>query len=77
MGTVIGVAVGYALGTRAGEEGWSEFRDAWKVISSSEELRDMLSAGIGVARDLIGRGSEMLAGALGSERNGARLRPVA
>jgi hypothetical protein len=77
MGTIIGVVIGYALGTRAGEDGWEEFRDAWKVISSSEEVRDMLSAGFAITREFLGRGSEMLADALGGSRDGAQLRPVA
>jgi hypothetical protein len=77
MGTIIGVVIGYALGTRAGEDGWEEFRDAWKVISSSDEVRDMLSAGFAMTRDLLGRGSVMLAGALSGSGDGAELRQVA
>ena len=66
MGTVIGVVVGYALGTRAGEQGWEEFRESWKVITSSEEVRDLISGGLSMARQLIGRGGEYLAGAAGT-----------
>jgi hypothetical protein len=77
MGVIIGVVVGYALGTRAGEEGWVEFKDAWKVISTSEEVRDLLSAGFSVSRDLIGRGSELLADVLGTRDSGAKLHRVA
>jgi hypothetical protein len=77
VGTIVGVVIGYALGTRAGDEGWAEFRDAWKVISSSEEVRDLVSAGFSMARDLLGRGSEILAGALSPSGEGASLRPVA
>jgi hypothetical protein len=77
MGVIIGVVVGYALGTRAGEQGWVEFKDAWKVISTSDEVRDLVSAGFSVSRDLLGRGSELLAGALGTSDAGAKLRPVA
>ncbi len=76
MGTVIGVVVGYALGTRAGEQGWEEFRESWKVITSSEEVRDLLSGGLSMARQLIGRGGEYLAGAAGSA-GGSSLRSVA
>jgi hypothetical protein len=76
MGAIVGVVIGYALGTRAGEEGWAEFRDAWKVISTSEEARDLLSGGFSIARGLIGRGSEILAGRLGPE-TGTTLRSVA
>jgi hypothetical protein len=57
MGVIIGVVVGYALGTRAGEEGWQEFKEAWKVISTSQEVRDLL----GLARDLVMRGNNVLA----------------
>jgi hypothetical protein len=77
MGVIIGVVVGYALGTRAGEEGWTEFKDAWKVISTSDEVRDLLAAGFSVSRDLIGRGSVLLAGALGTSDSGAPLPRVA
>jgi hypothetical protein len=77
MGTIIGVVIGYAFGTRAGEQGWEEFKDAWKVISTSEEVRDLISAGFTVSRDLLGRGSELLAGFLGAAETGAKLRPVA
>jgi len=77
MGTIVGVIVGYALGTRAGEQGWEEFRDSWKVISSSEEVRDMVGAGFAVARQLLGRGAEILAGPAGAGEGGSSLRPVA
>ncbi len=77
MGVVIGVVVGYALGTRAGEDGWTEFRDAWKVIATSEEVRDMATGGFSVARGLVGRSSERLADALGGSGGTSSLRPVA
>jgi hypothetical protein len=77
MGVIIGVVVGYALGTRAGEDGWVEFKDAWKVISTSEEARDLVMSGFSISRDLLRRGSELLAGALGGSNSGATLRPVA
>jgi hypothetical protein len=77
VGTIVGVVIGYVLGTRAGEDGWAEFRDAWKVISSSEEVRDLVVAGFSVGRGLLGRGSEILAGALSAPRDSGALRPVA
>jgi hypothetical protein len=73
MGVIIGVVVGYAFGTRAGEQGWQEFKEAWKVISTSEEVRDMVVGGLSVARDLVSRGGGLLA-AGGSRTN---LRSVA
>lgn len=61
MGAVIGVVIGYVLGTRAGEKGYEELRDAFNTIRSSEEVRDMVSGGLSIGRDLLRRGSEMLA----------------
>jgi hypothetical protein len=74
MGVLIGVVVGYALGTRAGEQGWTEFYESWKVISSSDEVRDLISGGFSVAKDLLGRGSNFLAGALNQSGDDTRLR---
>jgi hypothetical protein len=75
MGAIVGVLIGYALGTRAGEDGWDELRDAWTVISRSEEVRDLLRFGFATARQLAGRGGELLAGSPG--RSTTPLRPVA
>jgi hypothetical protein len=70
MGVIIGMMVGYALGTRAGEEGWEEFKDAWKVISTSEEVRDLIQGGLSLARSAVGQ-------AFSAGGDGRRLRPVA
>jgi hypothetical protein len=73
MGVIVGFVVGYTFGTRAGEQGWQEFKEAWKVISTSEEVRDMVVGGLSMARDLVARGSTVLAG----PDPRARLRSVA
>jgi hypothetical protein len=74
MGTIIGVVVGYALGTHAGEEGWVDFKEAWKVISTSDEVRDLLAGGFSLGRDLLRRGTDVFSGATES---GSRLRSAA
>ena len=61
MGVIVGVVVGYAFGARAGDKGWEEFKQAWKVISTSEEVRDMVVGGLAVARELLVRGSKVIA----------------
>ena len=43
MAAVIAFIVGYVLGTRAGEEGFEELKDAWQTISSSAEVKDLLA----------------------------------
>jgi hypothetical protein len=73
MGVIVGVAVGYAFGARAGEEGWKELTEAWKVIATSEEVRDMVMGGLSVARHLLARGSRVLV----ASGAGTTLRPVA
>ena len=65
MGVVIGVMVGYALGSRAGSEAWPELEEAWKTIVSSEEVRDLVSGGFSIARDLLSRRGDLIAGVLG------------
>ena len=61
MGTMLGVVIGYVLGTRAGEKGYEELRDAWKTISTSEEVKDIAVGGLALARGLLQRGSSLLA----------------
>jgi hypothetical protein len=77
MGVVIGVLVGYALGSRAGSEGWSEVEEAWKTIASSEEVRDLVAGGVSIARDLLERRAEVIAGLLGASEAYDRLRQAA
>ena len=77
MGVVIGVLVGYAIGSKAGSEAWPEVEDAWKTIVASEEVRDLLSGGVSLARDLLSRRGDLLAGVLGLADPADRLRQAA
>jgi hypothetical protein len=66
MGALVGVVIGYVLGTRAGEKGYDEFRLAWKTITSSDEVKDLASGGLSLARGLLRRGGGLLADRLQS-----------
>jgi hypothetical protein len=77
VGVIVGVVIGYVLGTRAGEQGWVELREAMKVISTSEEVRDLVAGSFAISKDLLGRGSGILAGALGASEAGGKLGRVA
>ena len=77
MGVVIGVLVGYAIGSKAGSEAWPELEDAWKTIVASEEVRDLLSGGVSLARDLLSRRGDLIAGVLGLSDGSDRLRQAA
>jgi len=76
MGTVIGFVVGYLMGTRAGREGFEELRRAWDTIVASQEVRDMVSGGVAVAKDVVRQGRGLLAERIAPERSG-QLRRVA
>jgi hypothetical protein len=77
VGTIVGVVVGYAFGTRAGDEGWTEVREAWKVIASSEEVRDLIGTGLSMARDILARGSKNLGGIFAGSATSVTLRRAA
>jgi hypothetical protein len=61
MGAVIGMVVGYVLGTRAGDDGYRELKDAWKTISTSAEVKDMVVGGMAMAGDMLRQGRGLLA----------------
>ena len=69
MGVILGVLVGYALGSKAGPDAWTELEEAWHTIASSEEVRDLLATGLSVVRELVEKRAEVIAGLLGSEPN--------
>jgi hypothetical protein len=58
---MIGMVIGYVLGTRAGDQGYQELKEAWKTISSSQEVKDILSGGMAMAGDLLRQGRGILA----------------
>ena len=77
MGVIIGVLVGYALGSRNGSESWAEFEEACRTIWESEEVRDLASGVLSIARDVVEKRAEVVAGVLGLSDELARLRPAA
>lgn len=73
MGAIIGFALGYVLGVRAGPNGYEELLRSWKVISSSEELRDLVTGGLSALGDALRQGRALLAERLQpAERPGLR-----
>jgi hypothetical protein len=67
MGVILGVVIGYALGSRAGPDAWTELEEAWHTIYTSEEVRDLLAGGLSIARELVEKRAEVIAGILGSQ----------
>lgn len=61
MGVMIGFIVGYVMGTRAGQEGFDELKATLRSITSSEEVRDLVTGGISILGDVLKSGTEALA----------------
>jgi hypothetical protein len=70
---MIGFLVGYVMGTKAGEEGYQELRDAWREIASSGELKEILGAAGALLGDVVRNGK----GLLGEDHGRGLLRRVA
>jgi hypothetical protein len=77
MGTMVGVMVGYVMGTRAGERGLEELRDAWNSLRSSEEVRTLAAGGVSIAGSLFQRGCSLLADRLQVTDGSVKLRRAA
>ena len=77
MGAMIGMVIGYVMGTRAGERGYEELRDAWRTITTSEEVKDMVAGGFALAGDMLQRGRGLLAQRLQPPEDRSRLTSVA
>jgi hypothetical protein len=77
MGAMIGFGLGYVLGTKAGDKGWEELQDAWRTISTSAEVRDLIAGGIATARDLLRQGAGVMADRLSQGGDGMGLRSAA
>ena len=77
MGAMVGFVLGYILGVKAGADGEKQLRDAWQTITSSEEVKDLLSGGLSMAGDLIRQGRGLLVDRLTPPETGGRLSRVA
>jgi hypothetical protein len=59
---LIGFAVGYMVGARAGQEGFSRLIDAAKSIASSDEFRGLVEGGASMLNSAVRQGAGTLAG---------------
>jgi len=57
---MIGFALGYVLGTRAGEDGYKEMMGALRTITSSGELKELAGTAVGMLADLLKQGTSGL-----------------
>ena len=61
MGVVIGFAVGYVFGTKAGREGYEQLRGAVRDIAESDNVREVVGAAISVVGDIMRAGQGVVA----------------
>lgn len=73
MGVVIGFALGYVFGTRAGREAYEELKDAVAVIAASDDVRGVFDSVASVVGDVLKAGQ----GVVGERPNASRLRSIA
>jgi membrane protein DedA with SNARE-associated domain len=76
MAAVIGLIIGYVLGTRAGDKGQEELRDSWRTITSSQSFRDMLGGLFALIGEFIHQGRGALAQRLQTPEIEARSREL-
>lgn len=61
MGAIIGLIIGYVLGTRAGDKGNLELQQSWRTITTSQGFRDMLGGLFALVGEFLHRGRGVLA----------------
>ncbi len=76
MGAVVGLVVGYVLGCRAGEKGYQELKDSLHTITTSEEVKELVSGGLSVLADLVDQGRAILVDRLQADEELSGLRAV-
>jgi hypothetical protein len=57
---MIGFALGYVFGTRAGADGYEEMVAALKTITTSGELKELAGGVIGILADVLKQGTSAL-----------------
>jgi hypothetical protein len=75
MGTLIGFALGFYLGTKAGPNGTEELLKAWETIKGSEDFRALSATAMAAIEGLMQQGggvaAKMFAGLMGAEESEA------
>ena len=78
MGTMLGMVIGYVLGTRAGDKGAAELKEAWHAIRTSDEARSLVAQGVEMTKGAVQQAPAMLRDRLQARSSGessAALRP--
>ena len=71
MLAIVGFAVGYVVGCKAGQDGLNQLVKAWQTIQSSEEFAAMLETGRDLLTQTARQAFETGGGVLAGEVKGA------
>lgn len=72
MGVMIGFALGYVFGTRAGADAYGEMVTSLKTITTSGELKELAAGALGLLADVMKQGTSAL-----GDGSQAKLRRIA
>jgi hypothetical protein len=79
MGTLLGFAVGFYLGTKAGPNGLNELAEAWQTIRESEEFQGLSATARSTLESLMQQGAtgvgQFVTGLMGAEEESGSERP--
>lgn len=59
MGALFGFVIGYLIGTKSGNKGLDEIKDAWKMISASDEFKGLTQTGMSIAGEVLKNGIKL------------------
>lgn len=59
LGAIIGFMSGYLVGVRDGQDGYDRVRQAWKIVSASQEYKAFRSSAPKITSAMIQRGIEV------------------
>ena len=76
MAAIVGLIIGYVLGTRAGDKGHEELTESWRTITTSQAFRDMLGGLFALIGEFLTSGRTALAQKLATPEIEARSREL-
>ena len=61
MGVLVGFVVGYVMGTKAGEKGLEQLTSTLRALTTSGDLKELVSGAAGIVGDAVKSGTKTLA----------------
>ena len=61
MGVLVGFVVGYIMGAKAGEKGLEQLTGTLRTLTTSGDLKELISGAAGIVGDAVKSGTKALA----------------